>query len=50
MTEQDSNNESGEESVNVARHKIIFVGNESIRKNTIISSIMDIPFSEVYEP
>ena len=50
MTEQDSNNESGEESVNVARHKIIFVGDAGVGKTTIISRIMDNPFSEAYEP
>ena len=50
MTEQDSNNESGEESVNVTRHKIIFVGDAGVGKTTIISRIMDNPFSEVYEP
>jgi Ras-related protein Rab-6A len=50
MTEQDSNNESGEESVNVARHKIIFVGDAGVGKTTIISRIMDNPFTEAYEP
>ena len=50
MTEQDSNNDSADESVNVARHKIIFVGDAGVGKTTIISRIMDNPFSEVYEP
>ena len=50
MTEQDSNNDSNDESVNVARHKIIFVGDAGVGKTTIISRIMDNPYSEVYEP
>ena len=50
MTEQDSNNESVDDSVNVARHKIIFVGDAGVGKTTIISRIMDNPFNEVYEP
>ena len=50
MTEQESNNDSADESVNVARHKIIFVGDAGVGKTTIISRIMDNPFSEVYEP
>jgi small GTP-binding protein len=50
MTEQDSNNDSADDSVNVSRHKIIFVGDAGVGKTTIISRIMDNPFSEVYEP
>ena len=50
MTEQDSKDDSGEESVNIARHKIIFVGDAGVGKTTIISRIMDNPFNEVYEP
>ena len=50
MTEQDSQNDSADESVNVTRHKIIFVGDAGVGKTTIISRIMDNPFNEVYEP
>ena len=50
MTEQDSNNDSADDSVNVARHKIIFVGDAGVGKTTIISRIMDNPYNEVYEP
>ena len=50
MTEQDSNNDSADDSVNVSRHKIIFVGDAGVGRKTIISRIMDNPFSEVYEP
>ena len=50
MTEQDSKDDSGEESVNIARHKIIFVGDAGVGKTTIISRIMDNPFNEAYEP
>ena len=50
MTEQDSNNDSMEDSVNVARHKIIFVGDAGVGKTTIISRIMDNPFNDAYEP
>ena len=47
MTEQDSNNDSADDSVNVSRHKIIFVGDAGVGKTTIISRIMDNPFSVV---
>ena len=50
MTEQDSNEDSVDNSVNVTRHKIIFVGDAGVGKTTIINKIMDNPFSEVYEP
>ena len=50
MTEQDSNNESVDDSVNVARHKIIFVGDAGVGKTTIIARITESPFNEVYEP
>ena len=50
MTEQDSNNDSVDDSVNVARHKIIFVGDAGVGKTTIISRIMDNPYNEIYEP
>ena len=50
MTEQDSNDDSGDNSVNVPRHKIIFVGDAGVGKTTIISRIMDNPYNEVYEP
>ena len=49
MTEQDSKDSEGD-SVSVSRHKIIFVGDAGVGKTTIISRIMDNPFSEVYEP
>ena len=50
MTEQDSKDDSGEDSVSVTRHKIIFVGDAGVGKTTIISRIMDNPYNEVYEP
>ena len=50
MTEQDSNEDSMENSMSVTRHKIIFVGDAGVGKTTIISRIMDNPFSENYEP
>ena len=50
MTEQDSNNESVDDSVNVARHKIIFVGDAGVGKTSIINSLMGQKFSEDYEP
>lgn len=50
MTEQDSNEDSVDNSVSVTRHKIIFVGDASVGKTTIISRIMDNPYSDVYEP
>ena len=50
MTEQDSQADSVDDSVNVARHKIILVGDAGVGKTTIISRIMDNPFNEVYEP
>ena len=50
MADQDSNEGSIDNSVSVTRHKIIFVGDAGVGKTTIISRIMDNPFSEVYEP
>ena len=50
MTEQDSNDESQENSMNVTRHKIIFVGDAGVGKTTIIGRIMDNPFYDNYEP
>jgi len=50
MTEQDSNADSVDDSVNVTRHKIIFVGDAGVGKTTIISRIMDNPFNDAYEP
>ena len=50
MTEQDSNDDSGDNSVSVTRHKIIFVGDAGVGKTTIISRIMDNPYNEIYEP
>ena len=50
MTEQDSNEDSVDNSVSVTRHKIIFVGDAAVGKTTIISRIMENPYSEVYEP
>ena len=49
MTEQDSNNDSMEDSVNVARHKIIFVGDAATGKTSIINRIIDNPFNDIYE-
>ena len=39
-----------ENSVSAIRHKIIFVGDAGVGKTTIISRIMNNPFSEEYEP
>ena len=50
MTEQDSKDDSADDSVNVSRHKIIFVGDAGVGKTTIISRIMDNPYNEAYEP
>ena len=50
MTEQDSNNDSIDDSQNVTRQKIIFVGDPGVGKTTIISRIMDNPFNDAYEP
>ena len=50
MADQDSNEGSMDNSVSVTRHKIIFVGDAGVGKTTIISRIMDNPFSDVYEP
>ena len=49
MADLDSN-DSGDNSVSVTRQKIIFVGDAGVGKTTIISRIMDNPFSEAYEP
>ena len=46
MTDDDSM----ENSVSSIRHKIIFVGDAGVGKTTIISRIMNNPFSEEYEP
>ena len=50
MTEHDSRDDSDGDSVSVTRHKIIFVGDAGVGKTTIISRIMDNPFSDAYEP
>ena len=50
MTEPQDNEDSLDDSVSSTRHKIIFVGDAGVGKTTIISRIMDSPFSEVYEP
>ena len=46
MTDEDSI----ENSMNIAKHKIIFVGDAGVGKTTIISRIMNNPFVEEYEP
>ena len=48
MTEQDSS-DSQDNSVSVTKQKIIFVGDPHVGKTTIISRIMDNPFSDIYE-
>ena len=50
MTDQESKDDSVDDSVSVTRHKIIFVGDASVGKTTIISRIMDNPYNEAYEP
>ena len=50
MADQDSADDSRDDSVNITRHKIIFVGDAGVGKTTIISRIMDNPYNEVYEP
>ena len=50
MTEPQDNEDSLDDSVSSTRHKIIFVGDAGVGKTTIISRIMDSPFSDVYEP
>ena len=50
MADQDSGDDSKDDSVNITRHKIIFVGDAGVGKTTIISRIMDNPYNEVYEP
>jgi len=50
MADADSNDESGDNSVSVTKHKIIFVGDAGVGKTTIISRIMNNPYSEAYEP
>ena len=50
MTDFDSREDSIDNSISVTRHKIIFVGDAGVGKTTIISRIMDNPFSESYEP
>ena len=47
---QDTNEDSLDNSVSATRHKIIFIGDAGVGKTTIISRIMDNPFSDVYEP
>ena len=50
MAEPQDNEDSLEDSVSSTRHKIIFVGDAGVGKTTIISRIMDSPFSDAYEP
>ena len=50
MADLDSHEDSVDNSVSVTRHKIIFVGDAGVGKTTIISRIMDNPFSDSYEP
>jgi small GTP-binding protein len=50
MAEPQDNEDSLEDSVSSTRHKIIFVGDAGVGKTTIISRIMDSPFSDTYEP
>jgi Ras-related protein Rab-6A len=46
----EDNDDSLDNSVSSTRHKIIFVGDAGVGKTTIISRIMDSPFTDAYEP
>jgi Ras-related protein Rab-6A len=49
MVEQESHEDSVDNSISVTRHKIIFVGDASTGKTSIINRIIDNPFNETYE-
>ena len=50
MAEQDSNSDSVDDTINVARHKIIFIGDAEVGKTAIIYRIIDNSFNGPYEP
>ena len=49
MVEQESHEDSVDNSISVTRHKIIFVGDASTGKTSIINRIIDNPFNDTYE-
>ena len=49
MVEQESHEDSVDNSISVTRHKVIFVGDASVGKTSIIGRIVDNPFSDTYE-
>ena len=49
MVEQESHEDSVDNSISVTRHKIIFVGDASTGKTSIINRIIDNPFNDNYE-
>ena len=49
MVEQESQEDSVDNSVNITRHKIIFIGDSCTGKTSIINRIIDNPFNDSYE-
>ena len=49
MVEQESHEDSVDNSISVTRHKVIFVGDASTGKTSIINRIIDNPFNDTYE-
>ena len=49
MVEQESHEDSMDNSINITRHKIIFVGDDGTGKTSIINRIIVNPFNESYE-
>ena len=49
MVEQESHEDSVDNSISVTIHKVIFVGDASTGKTSIINRILDNPFNDAYE-
>ena len=49
MVEQESHEDSVDNSISVTRYKVIFVGDASTGKTSIINRILDNPFNDAYE-